>query len=79
LQGLVRAPPFLGSERKATHGPGETNEFGTRVVMDRVHSRDLHTTRWHSPVIDHTELEPLQGRDFRLTDVEGELATKLMA
>lgn len=59
---------------------GETDDFGFNVVKDRVHVHDLHATVLHLLGFDHTKLTyRFQGRDFRLTDVEGELVTKLLA
>jgi hypothetical protein len=59
---------------------GETDEFGFHAVTDRVHVHDLHATILHLLGFDHTKLTyRFQGRDFRLTDVSGELVTKLLA
>ena len=59
---------------------GETDEFGFHVVKDKVHVHDLHATILHLLGFDHTRLTyRFQGRDFRLTDVEGEVIEKLLA
>jgi Protein of unknown function (DUF1501) len=59
---------------------GETDEFGFAPVSDRVHIHDLHATVLHLLGLDHTKLTfRFQGRDFRLTDVAGEVVTKLLA
>jgi hypothetical protein len=59
---------------------GETDDFGFNAVADRVHVHDLHATILHLLGFDHTELTyRFQGRDFRLTDVEGEVVQKLLA
>ncbi|MCS6977513.1 MAG: DUF1501 domain-containing protein [Gemmatales bacterium] len=59
---------------------GETDEFGFNVVRDRVHVHDLNATILHLLGFDHTRLTyRFQGRDFRLTDVHGEVVTKLLA
>ncbi len=61
---------------------GETDElgFGPASLVDRVHVHDVHATVLHLLGIDHQKLTyPFQGRDFRLTDVAGELVTKLLA
>ena len=48
--------------------------------MDRVHVHDLHTTLLHLLGFDHKRLTyRFQGRDFRLTDVHGELVPALLA
>ena len=59
---------------------GESDEFGFNATTDRVHVHDLHATLLHLLGFDHTQLTyRFQGRDFRLTDVHGELVTKLLA
>jgi hypothetical protein len=59
---------------------GKTDDFGFHIVEDRVHVHDLHATLLHLLGFDHTKLTyKFQGRDFRLTDVEGELVKKLLA
>jgi hypothetical protein len=59
---------------------GETDEFGFHVVKDRVHVNDLHATLLHLLGFDHTRLTyRFQGRDFRLTDVAGEVVKPLLA
>jgi len=58
---------------------GETDEFGFHVVKDKVHVHDLHATLLHLLGFDHTKLTyRFQGRDFRLTDVEGEIVKDLI-
>jgi hypothetical protein len=59
---------------------GETDDFGFNVTTDRVHVHDLHATLLHLLGFDHTKLTyRFQGRDFRLTDVSGEIMPKLLA
>src|SRR5437016_4556056 len=59
---------------------GETDEFGFHVVKDKVHVHDLHATLLRLLGFDHTKLTyRFQGRDFRLTDVEGEIVKDLLA
>jgi hypothetical protein len=59
---------------------GETDELGFQVVKDRVHVHDLHATILHLLGFDHTRLTyRFQGRDFRLTDVSGEIKKSLLA
>jgi hypothetical protein len=49
-------------------------------VEDPVDVHDLHATMLHLMGIDHTKLTfRFQGRDFRLTDVEGNVIRKLIA
>jgi hypothetical protein len=59
---------------------GRTDPFGLEVAEDKIHVHDLHATLLHSLGFDHTQLTYRhQGRDFRLTDVEGEIIGKLLA
>jgi hypothetical protein len=59
---------------------GQTDEFGFNVTEDRVHVHDLHATLLHLLGFDHTKLTyRFQGRDFRLTDVHGQIVHKLLA
>ena len=53
---------------------GATDEFGFKAVEKPVHIHDLHATMLHLLGIDHTKLTyRYSGRDFRLTDVAGEV------
>jgi hypothetical protein len=59
---------------------GASDELGFAPVEDRVHVHDLQATVLHLLGLDHTKLTfRFQGRDFRLTDVHGEVVTKLLA
>ncbi len=59
---------------------GETDEFGFAPVSDRVHIHDVQATILHLLGLEHTKLTyRFQGRDFRLTDVGGEVVKKLLA
>ena len=59
---------------------GETDEIGYSGVDGRMHVHDLQATILHQLGIDHTRLTyPFQGRDFRLTDVAGEVVTPVLA
>jgi len=61
-------------------GHGRTDEFGYNAVEDVVHVHDLHATMLHLLGIDHTKLTyRAMGRDFRLTDVAGEVVRKILA
>jgi hypothetical protein len=58
---------------------GKTDELGFNPVEDRVHVHDMHATILHLLGLDHKKLTfRFQGRDFRLTDVHGEIVTKLL-
>ena len=59
---------------------GATDEFGYKAVENKVEVHDLHATMLHLLGFDHTKLTyRFQGRDFRLTDVHGEVVEKLLA
>jgi hypothetical protein len=59
---------------------GETDELGFNVARDPVHIHDLHATILHLLGLDHTKLTyRFQGRDFRLTDVHGQVVKALLA
>lgn len=59
---------------------GETDEFGYFAVKDKVHMHDLHATILHLLGIDHLRLTyRYAGRDFRLTDVYGEVVDGIFA
>jgi hypothetical protein len=69
-----------GGGWKAGHTHGATDELGFNAVEDRVHVHDFHATLLHSLGFDHTRLTyRSQGRDFRLTDVFGEVQRGLLA
>jgi hypothetical protein len=71
---------LAGGGVKSGYILGETDELGFSPVADRVHVHDLHATILHLLGLDHKRLTfRFQGRDFRLTDVHGELVTKLLA
>lgn len=58
---------------------GQTDELGYNVVEDPVEVYDLQATVLHLLGIDHTKLTyKFQGRDFRLTDVHGNVVKKLL-
>jgi hypothetical protein len=59
---------------------GATDEFGFRAVENRVSIHDLHATLLHVMGIDHEKLTyRYAGRDFRLTDVYGEIVNDILA
>ena len=59
---------------------GETDDFGYDVARDPVHVHDFQATLLHLLGIDHTKLTfRFQGRDFRLTDVHGNVVKALVA
>jgi hypothetical protein len=59
---------------------GATDEFGFKAVENKVHVHDLHATILYLLGIDHTKLTyHYSGRDFRLTDTEGEVIHSIIA
>jgi len=59
---------------------GRTDELGYNPVEDAVEVHDLHATILYLMGLDHTRLTyKFQGRDFRLTDVSGDVVKKLLA
>ena len=59
---------------------GATDELGYHAVEDKVHVNDLHATMLHLMGIDHKKLTyKFQGRDFRLTDIAGEVVQKVLS
>ncbi len=59
---------------------GETDEIGYYATKDRVHVHDLQATALHLMGMDHEKLTyHFQGRDFRLTDVHGEVVKGILA
>jgi hypothetical protein len=71
---------LAGGGVKAGHVHGQTDDFGFHVVNDPVHVHDLHATLLHQLGLDHTRLTfRFQGRDYRLTDVHGNVLKGLLA
>jgi hypothetical protein len=70
---------FAGGGVKRGAIVGQTDELGFNAVEDRLHVHDLHATILYLLGLDHKNLTfRFQGRDFRLTDVHGEIVTKLV-
>ena len=58
---------------------GATDEIGNEAVENRVSVNDLHATILHLCGLDHKKLTyHLNGRDFRLTDVAGEVVKEII-
>jgi hypothetical protein len=71
---------LAGAGVKAATTWGETDEYCYNIVRDPVHVHDLNATIMHLLGIDHTRLTyRYQGRDFRLTDIHGELVNGILA
>jgi uncharacterized protein (DUF1501 family) len=71
---------LAGGGAKGGYVHGATDEFGFQAVENRVHVHDLHATVMHLLGFDHTRLTyRYAGRDFRLTDVHGNVVRELIA
>jgi hypothetical protein len=71
---------LAGGGVKAGHIHGVTCPFGAFVEEGRVHVHDLHATILHLMGLDHERLTyRYSGRDFRLTDVHGEVVREILA
>lgn len=70
---------LAGGGVKAGHAHGHTDDFGHHAVADKVHMHDLHATLLHLLGLDHERLTfRSSGRDFRLTDVAGQVVKGLI-
>jgi hypothetical protein len=71
---------LAGGGVKRGHIHGETDEFGAYVTEGRIHTHDFHATLLHLMGLDHEKLTyRYSGRDFRLTDVFGNVVHEIMA
>jgi hypothetical protein len=71
---------LAGGGFKAGTAYGETDEWGHHAVVNKVHMRDLHATLLHALGLDHEALTfRYSGRNFRLTDVAGQVVHELFA
>jgi Protein of unknown function (DUF1501) len=71
---------LAGGGIKAGMTYGSSDELGFDVAEDRVHVHDLQATILHLLGFDHTRLTfRFQGRDFRLTDVAGNVVEDILA
>ncbi|MCP5553547.1 MAG: DUF1501 domain-containing protein [Akkermansiaceae bacterium] len=71
---------LAGAGIKAGTTLGETDDYCYNVVADPVHVHDLNATLLHLLGVDHKRLTyRFQGRDFRLTDIHGELVKGILA
>jgi hypothetical protein len=71
---------LAGGGIKAGLTMGKTDDLGMKVVEDKVHIHDLHATILHCLGLNHLKLTYRhQGRDFRLTDVAGEVVQKMLS
>ena len=71
---------LIGGGVKGGMAYGATDEFGYQAVEKKVHVNDLHATVLHLMGLDHLKLTyPYSGRNFRLTDVAGNVVKDIVA
>ena len=71
---------LAGAGVKSGYVHGTTDEHGLRADEDPVHVHDLHATILHLMGFDHEQLTWRHaGRDYRLTDVEGNVVQKILS
>lgn len=71
---------LAGGGLKTGYTHGKTDDFGFNVVDQPVHVHDLNATLLHLLGLDHLKLTyRFQGRDYRLTDVHGNLVKDILA
>ena len=71
---------MAGGGVKGGYSYGESDEHGNAVASNPVHVHDFHATMLHLLGLDHTRLTFRHaGRDFRLTDVHGNVVTDILA
>lgn len=71
---------MAGGGVKGGFSYGATDEYGYQAVDQKMHTHDWHATILHLLGLDHTKLTyRYAGRDFRLTDVAGEVATEIVS
>lgn len=71
---------MAGGGTRAGHVHGNTDELGFGPVEGKVHVHDLHATILHLLGLNHKQLTyRFQGRDFRLTDVHGEVVHDILS
>jgi uncharacterized protein (DUF1501 family) len=70
---------MAGGGVKAGHRHGVTDDYGREGLADRVHIHDLHATILYCLGLDHEKLTyRYSGRDFRLTDVKGNVVKEIL-
>lgn len=70
---------LAGGGVRGGYAHGASDEFGFRAVQDKVHIHDLHATILHLLGLDHERLTyPHAGRDYRLTDLYGNVVRPIL-
>lgn len=71
---------MAGAGVRAGFAYGATDDYGYYAMVDKMHVNDLHATLLHLLGLDHERLTfHYAGRDFRLTDVAGQVASQILA
>ncbi len=71
---------FAGAGVKGGFSHGETDDYGFHAVRNKVSIPDLHATLLHAMGLDHEKLTyRFGGRDYRLTDVSGDVVKQIFA
>jgi hypothetical protein len=71
---------MAGGGVRPGHVHGASDDLGFKVASDLVHIHDLQATILHLLGFDHTKLTyRFQGRDFRLTDVHGQVVPAILS
>jgi hypothetical protein len=71
---------MAGGGVRGGYAYGATDEYGYYAVENKMHVNDLHATILHILGLDHERLTyPYAGREFRLTDVAGKVATEILS
>ena len=71
---------MAGGGVKGGYAYGATDDYGYYSAIDKMHVHDLHATILHLMGLNHEKLTfRYAGRDFRLTDVAGDVATKILS
>lgn len=71
---------MAGGGVKGGFAYGATDDYGYYAVEDKMHVNDLHATILHLLGLNHERLTFRHaGRDFRLTDIAGQVATGILA
>lgn len=71
---------FAGGGVRGGTSHGESDEYGATAAKDPVHTHDFHATILHLMGLDHTQLTyRYSGRDFRLTDIHGNVISQVIA
>jgi hypothetical protein len=71
---------MAGGGVRGGYAYGSTDEYGYYAAEQKMHVHDLHATILHIMGLDHERLTyRYAGRDFRLTDVAGQVAHEILA